>query len=163
MKQIFVILFVLMLAGCGYKPASHQAKENIGEHLYIDTVIDLKDPENMVLIQDALNKAVLTRFHSRIAKEEDASTSVKVSLQSIDFNALSYDSVGYVSIYRAKVRIDFEIYGANIKETYEGRGKYDFPIEANTVISDSRRFEAIQRASENAIDGFIAFISSRGL
>lgn len=161
MKYLIPVL-LLLLTGCGYKPASHFSKQVLGEHIYVDTKIDLKYPENMVLIQDALNRAVVNRFHSKISKAENASVVVNVKLKNIDFDSLSYDQFGYVSVYRAKVALDFDVKGLNIADTYSGVGKYDFPIEANAIISDSKRSDAIQFASENAIDGFIAFASIKG-
>lgn len=161
MKYLIPVL-LLLLAGCGYKPASHFSKQVLGEHIYVDTKIDLKYPENLVLIQDALNRAVVTRFHSKISRPEDASVVVKVKLKDINFDSLSYDQFGYVSAYRANVTLSFNVKGLNIADTYEGVGKYDFPIEANAVISDSKRSDAIQFASEKAIDGFIAHASIKG-
>lgn len=159
----YLIPFLLLLfVGCGYKPASHFSKQVLGEHIYVDTKIDLKYPENLVLIQDAMNRAVVNRFHSKISNPENASVIVNVKLKDIDFEPLSYDQYGYVSVYRANVTLDFDIQGPNITDTYKGEGKYDFPIEANAVISDSKRSDAIQFASENAIDGFIAFASIKG-
>jgi hypothetical protein len=42
-------------------------------------------------------------------------------------------------------------------------GEYDFTIEPNSVISDTRRFEAIKNASYEALDEYIAALAIRGL
>jgi len=49
------------------------------------------------------------------------------------------------------------------KETFSTSGEYDFPVEANSVISDTNRFEAIKYASLDALNEFVSKISVKGM
>ena len=43
---VFLALFII--AGCGYLPASKQARKVVGEKLFVEVDVSLQDPENAV-------------------------------------------------------------------------------------------------------------------
>ncbi len=156
------ILFILLLAGCGYLPASKQARKAVGEKIFVEVTVSLEDPENAVLIKDAARKAVVTRFHSSLVPQEDAKTTLWVSLSGISFSPLQYDENGYVIVYRANVNINVTRRNNGQQKGYNSRGSYDFAIEPNAIITDAQRFEAIRQASLKALDSFVAQIGAEG-
>lgn len=162
-KKIIASLFVLSLvAGCGYMPASKQARKVVGEKIFVEVVVSLQDPENAVLIKDAARKAVITRFHSSLVPQAMAKTTLWVNLQNVGFSPLQYDTNGYVIVYRANVNIDVERRSDSTQRNYKARGSYDFNIEANAIITDTQRYEAIRQASLKALDSFVAQIGAEG-
>ena len=160
----FYIFCILFLSSCGYKSTESLAKGIIGENIYVDVAMSRTDPQNTVLIKDAVSSAMIDRFGSKITPKNRADTILNISLQSIKFNPLVYDRNGYVISYRtiASLKIDYTL-SSGEKGVITTSGDYDFPIEADSIISDTKRFEAIRHASSEAIDEFIAVIAIKGL
>ncbi len=160
----FTILLTLFLGGCGYKPTSLFANKILGDRIYAEVEISIKDPQNSILIKDAINEAILNKFKSSISSKEHATSKLFVKLNSISFVPIQYDKNGYVLSYKTYVSLKTTYYnrGGN-KQIITTRGDYDFPIRSNSVISDTKRFEAIKFASLKAIDEFISKISTRGI
>ena len=162
-KKIVASLLVFsFLAGCGYMPASKQARKVVGEKIFVEVIVSLEDPENAVLIKDAARKAVLTRFHSSLVPQTMAKTTLWISLASVGFSPLQYDDNGYVIVYRTNVNIKVERRSGTEQARYVASGSYDFAIEANAIITDTQRFEAIRQASLKALDSFIAQVGAEG-
>ncbi|MDR0408768.1 MAG: LPS assembly lipoprotein LptE [Campylobacteraceae bacterium] len=165
MKKASVFLLSLfLLAGCGYKPSSHFAKSVLGSRVYIHVAMSREDPQNTVLIKDAMSNAFIDKFGSQIVAKEFADTVLNVTLKSITFKPLVYDRNGYVISYKtiANLKIDYELLSGE-KGSVTTSGDYDFPIAADSIISDTKRFEAIRYASEDAIDEFTAVVALKGL
>ncbi|WP_281950341.1 LPS assembly lipoprotein LptE [Nitrosophilus kaiyonis] len=159
----FLILTILMLSGCGYKPTSIYAKKVLGQKIYTDVKVYLRDPENAVLIKDAINEAVISRFKGSLAPKRYADSEIYISLKSVSFTPLQYDKNGYVIYYRAVTTLNIVYKNKKESRSIDVSGNYDFPIEPNSVISDTKRFEAIRESSKKALDKFISQISIIGL
>ena len=165
MKQLFLgFLIVVFISGCGYKPSSYYAKQALGSKLYADVTISRQDPRNSVLIKDAINEAIVGRFGGKLVAKEQADTILHVKTQSIAFSPTVYDTYGYVIAYKAIVVLAMEYENVNKKvEKLTATGEYDFSIEANSIISDTNRFEAIRYAASDALDEFVSKIAIKGL
>lgn len=161
--SLFTLITVLLLSGCGYKPSSHFTPQTIGEKVYTEVVVSLSDPENAVLIKDALNRALYSRLKSLATTKEEADSTIKVSYDSMKFRPLQYDKNGYVVYYQANIRLKFELIRGDSKEERLIVGRYEFPIRPSAIISNDLRFKAIERGSIRALDQFIAYISSKGV
>lgn len=149
---------IVWLVGCGYKPASTFARAEVGEKLFADVIIDLQNPQNSVLIKDALNEAIVKHLHGSITDKKTEENTVTVRLKGIDFDPLLYDDYGYVSVYRALVSLEFR-YRDQVKLFH---GKYDFSTETSSIISYSDRYRAIYNASDSALREFLAYIAAAG-
>ncbi len=159
----FFLSLALFLVSCGYKPTSIYTKKVLGDNIYVDVSISKVDPQNSVLITDAVNEAVISKFRSNLVPKNKASSKLYISLGKTSFQPIQYDENGYVTAYKTYVTlnsryIDIKGKSRNINTT----GNYDFSIEANSIISDNKRFEAIKFASLKAIDELISKISIRG-
>jgi len=152
----------MLFSGCGYKPLTKYTKNVFTDRVYVDVDVYLRDPENAVLVKDALNEAVVSRFNSKLVKKSDATTHLKVKFENVTFNPIQYDSNGYAIFYRAKVTLKISYNSNNKKGQEKVVGFYDFPIEPNAVISDSKRFESIRFGAQKALDSFVARIAMRG-
>jgi hypothetical protein len=164
MRIIILFVSLLFMIGCGYKPSAQLAKNVIGESVYVYVAMSRVDPQNTVLIQDAIRTAFVDRFGSKITSRAVADSVLNVSLTSVDFNPLVYDANGYVVSYRTVVKLNID-YALNSGEKGSAAtsGQYDFPIAADSIISDTKRFEAIRYASIDAIDEFTAIVAVKGL
>ena len=164
MKEKLVIISLLFfLTACGYKPASHYTKKILGQRIYTEVDVSLSDPENSVLIKDALHQALYTRLKSDISKKNNAESTIKVFYKNISFVPLQYDKNGYVVYYQAHTVLDFTFIKADKKEHRSIIGRYEFPIRPSAIISNDLRFKAIKQGSIKALDEFIAYLSAKGL
>lgn len=165
MKQLFLgfLVGIFLLSGCGYKPTARYAKEVLGHKIYAEVTISRQDPRNSVLIKDAVNEAVVSRFGGKLTSKELADTTLHVSISSISFSPTVYDKNGYVIAYKTTVTLLTKYEGVDKKlEQLTTSGEYDFSI-AESVISDTRRFEAIKYAASDALDEFVSRIAIKGL
>jgi len=156
MKVVLLFSFYFLLftfSGCGYKPSSHYAKNKIKGKVYVDVDINLEDPKNTVLIKDAMNEVVVSRFKSQLVYDKlEADTLIKLKLNSVSLKEIQYDKQGYVKLYRATVSIKVIYKGSGTSGTVTVSGSYDFTVDDDTVISDTKRFEAIKVASSKALE-----------
>jgi len=162
MKKLLIILTIL-LSGCGYRPSSHFTPKTIGQKVYTEVDISLSDPQNAVLLKDALHKALYSRFKSRVTTKREADSMIKVTYQSLKFIPLQYDRNGYVVYYQALISLRFQFIKGDKKEERVIIGRYEFPIRPSAIISTSLRFQAIERGSMRALDEFIAYLESKGV
>ena len=87
-----------------------------------------------------------------------------VKLNNISFVPIQYDKNGYVLAYKSYVTLETTYYDKKAhKRVITTKGDYDFSIKSNSVISDTKRFEAIKFASSKAIDEFISKVSIQGI
>ena len=159
---IFAPLLIILFTGCGYKPSAHYTKNVVGETVSTEVVISMQDPENTVIIKDALDSAVIMRFRSSLRDRGHAKTHLRISLGTVHFVPIQYDANGYVSTYRTTVRLNIVRKTEGVSKNYSVKGTYDFSIEPNAIISDQARFDAIRFSSAKAIDSFIAKVSAEG-
>jgi len=163
-KGWFLVLIALLFSSCGYKPTNIYTKKVLGDSIYVDVAISGVDPQNSVLITDAINQAVITKFRSKLVSKERATTKMYVSLNSVSFKPIQYDNNGYVIAYKTLVSLNTRYIDRSGKQrVISSSGDYDFSIEANSVISDNKRFDAIKFGALKAIDELISKISVRGV
>ncbi len=164
LRQLLVLIVVLFFVSCGYKPTLHYSKNILGDKIYVEVKTSLEDPENTVLIRDAINEAVIMKFRSKSVSKKQANSELFVQLKRVSFLPIQYDRNGYVIAYKTYVDLVTtykDKFGK--KNNIHSRGDYDFAIESNSVISDTKRFEAIKNASYKAIDEFISKLSIKGI
>lgn len=165
MKQLFLgLLIAAFISGCSYKPSSYYAKQALGNKIYAEVTISRQDPRNSVLIKDAVNEAVVSRFGAKLVSKAEAESVLHVSINSINFSPTVYDRFGYVIAYKAIVLLAIDYEDENKKvQKLTASGEYDFSIESNSVMSDNNRFDAIRYASNDALDEFVSKIAIKGL
>lgn len=165
MKQLFLgLLIAAFISGCSYKPSSYYAKQALGNKIYAEVTISRQDPRNSVLIKDAVNEAVVSRFGAKLVSKVEADSVLHVKINSINFSPTVYDRFGYVIAYKAIVLLAIDYEDENKKvQKLTASGEYDFSIESNSVMSDNNRFDAIRYAANDALDEFVSKIAIKGL
>ncbi len=164
MKKIALVFVLFVVFGCGYKPVSKVAKNVLGEKIYAYVSINIQDPKNSVIIQDAVKDAIVSRFGYKLVSKKEATSSLYVSIKSVEFVPMIYDENGYVISYKTKVVLHIDsTFKDKQTKSYDTYGEYNFPIQSNSVISDTKRFEAIKYSSLSALDEYIAFIGIKGV
>ncbi len=163
-KVFWILIFSLLFVSCGYKPTSIYTKKVLGNKIYADIEVSLEDPENSVLIRDAVNEAIINKFRAELVSKDKATSKLFVKLNSVSFSPVEYDRNGYVVAYKTIVVLLTRYVDHSSKENIiRSIGDYDFSIESNSIISDIKRFDAIERASQKALDALISQISIKGV
>jgi len=170
MKYIGALLIVVFITACGYKPTTYYSRAVLGEYIHVDVAISRKDPKNSVLIKDAVNEAVITRFGAKLSSKKTSTSELFIRIASTKFTPILYNDKGYVTSYKTNVLLSIKYVIKDGKsESFSTIGEYDFPIAenddgtTNSVISDSRRFEAIKLASLDALNEFVSRIAIKGM
>ena len=156
-------LLPFTFSGCGYKPATTFTKKVFSDKIYTDIEVYLRDPENAVLVKDALNEAIVSRFGARVADKDKATTILHVKFNNVSFTPIQYDVNGYAIYYRAKVSLQIRYRSPKESGTETVTGFYDFPMQPRAIISDALRFQAIKEGSGKALDAFVSRITLRGV
>ena len=167
MKQILstiivTILISLLFTSCGYKPSSKFARAIIGEKVSTRIVISSADPENSVIIKDAVDSAIVSIFHASLVDKQESDTHLVLSTTTPRYTPIQYDQNGFVIAYRMSLTLTIIKYHNGISKKYISKGTYDFSINPNAVVTDQERFDAIKLSATKAINSFIAQISAEG-
>ena len=159
---LIAVTLSLLLIGCGYQPSSKAAKDVLGESVSTSVYISMTDPENTVVLKDALDEAVIRRFQTNLRHHSKAKTHLRIELRNVGFSALQYDSNGYVISYRTTIHLEIIRKTQNFTKRYKAVGNYDFAIDPNAIITDQQRFEAIANSATKALDSFVAQVAAEG-
>lgn len=161
MQRIFVILIVFLVfnfSACGYKPLAHNTQKTLGDKIYVEVKIDPRDPQNSIILKDELSKSIFERLHANIVNKNEATSIVEVQLRSVGFSSLAENRTGFATFYRCEVIVEFK-YINNLSQkmrVFNKKGFYNFSLNESSIITDSVRLEAINRATLQALDGFIS-------
>ena len=162
LKLFFLLLLLLELSGCGYKPSSHYSRKVIGEKVSTNVVISAQDPENTVLLKDAVDRAIIETLHQSLVDRQVADTHLDFAITEPSYTPIQYNANGFVIAYRATIVLKITRETKDMKKRYSAKGTYDFAIAPNAVITDQERFDAIKFSTQKAIDSFIAQVSAEG-
>lgn len=161
-KLLLITLFVVGISGCGYKPSAKYARKVLGEKISTSVDISLKDPENSVLVKDAVDSAIIKTFHASIVDAKYADTHLKMKVFDPIYTPLQYNDNGFIVSYRATITLQITRETKNLKKHYTSVGTYDFSVVPNSVLTDQERFDAIKYGSIKAISAFVAQVSAEG-
>ncbi|MEA3371796.1 MAG: hypothetical protein U9Q40_10700 [Campylobacterota bacterium] len=153
---------LLLLSACGYKPSAKYSREVVGESISTSVVISAEDPENTVIIKDAVDSAVIEVFHASLTSRNYSQTHLHLRISSPRYTPIQYDANGYVIAYRATIRLGIVRETNGQRKNYTTVGNYDFSVVPNAVLTDQERFDAIKFSSQKAISAFVAKVSAEG-
>jgi len=153
---------MVFMTACGYKPSAKFARAVVGEKISTSVKISLVDPENTVIIKDAVDAAIINVFHASLVPKSDSQTHLVLQLSNPSYTPIQYDSDGFIVAYRTTINLRILRTSKNETKNYVAKGTYDFSITPNAVISDKERFDAIKFSSEKAIRAFVAQVSAEG-
>lgn len=162
MKRFFLTLSLIFILGCGYKPASTYTKEFFDDEIFTKIKLLLSEPENSIVIKDAVNEAIAIRFQGKVTKNPEAKSRLFVEVDKIDFREIEYDKNGYITRYSIKVVLNIDYQSMNRNFKFKTEGFYEFKVEPASILTDFKRYEAIKEASLRAIDMFITKVLIAG-
>jgi glycerophosphoryl diester phosphodiesterase len=162
LKFILFGFLLFELSGCGYKPSSKYSRKVVGEKISTNVVVSAQDPENTVLIKDAVDTAIIETFRASLVDKKHADTDLTFSISQPSYTPIQYNADGYVIAYRATITLRITRKTKDIRKNYNAVGTYDFGIAPNAVITDQERFDAIKYSAQKAIASFVAQVSAEG-
>ena len=163
MLKIFLsILIILGFASCGYKPSAKFSRDVVGEKISTSIIISAMDPENTVIVKDAVDEAIIIIFHASLTDKATSDTHLILRIAEPSYTPIVYDENGFIIGYRMLIRLTITRFHSGLSKNYETSGIYDFAVAPNAVVTDQERFEAIRFSSEKAIRAFIAQVSAEG-
>lgn len=157
------LVIALFFSACGYRPSSVYARGVIGEKVSTSIVISSADPENSVIIKDAVDSAIISIFHSSLKERDDSTTHLIMSLKTPQYVPIEFDSNGFVIAYRMSLTLNIKKIRNGVSKVYISKGTHDFSITPNAIVTDQERFEAIKFSAQKAIHSFIAQTSVDGV
>ena len=160
--KLFLSLLLVTFAACGYKPSSKFARNVTGEKVSTSIVISAQDPENTVVIKDAVDTAIIEVFQASLVSKNYSDTHLVFSILPPRYAPVQYDINGFIVGYRATITMLVERTSKESKKRYKARGNYDFAVNPNAVVTDQQRFVAIKESAEKAILSFVAQVSAEG-
>ena len=160
---IFLTLIAVAFSACGYKPSSKFARESLGEKISTSIVISLVDPENSVIVKDAIDLAIVSVFHASLVDKAYSDSHLVLSLNTPKYTPIEYDSNGFVIGYRMSLILKIKKYNDGLQKKYTCKGTHDFSITPNAILTDQERFDAIKLGAQKAMNSFIAQVSVEGV
>ena len=158
----FVVVILLLFGGCGYKPSAKYSRSVLGEKVSTFVIISKEDPENSVLVKDAIDVALIDTFHTSLTDKAHSDAHLKISISNPTYTPIQYDANGFVVAYRMKITLKIQRFKNGKVKSYTAQGYYDFAVSPNAIITDQQRFEAIRYAAQKALVSFVAQVSSEG-
>lgn len=162
MRIISLVMIMLLLTACGYKPSAKFSRQVVGQKISTSVVISAVDPENTVIIKDAVDAAIIEVFHASLTSKSLSQTHLALSLGNPSYSPIQYDADGFVVGYRTTIVLRILRTTNSVSKNYTAKGTYDFSIAPNAIITDKERFDAIKNSSTKAIKSFVAQISAEG-
>lgn len=156
------MVLLIELSGCGYKPSAVYARKVMGTKISTSIVISAQDPENTVIIKDAVDSAIIEVLHSTLSDRKHSESHLELSLSEPQYTPVQYNDNGFVIAYRATIVLNIIRYTNNKQKSYSSIGTYDFSVVPNAVLTEQERFDAIKYSSIKAISAFLSRISAEG-
>lgn len=130
--------------------------------------IAVNSAKNSVIIKDAVNDAIISRFGGKlVSKRSEADTVMDVSLNSVSTSAIQYDTdsssstYGYANLYRTTVSISVGYSNENSNGSFSVSDSFEFAVDGSATVSDTAKFQAIKNAASKAFDKVISSIAVR--
>ncbi len=163
-SSLFTLMMsLLIINGCGYKPVAKYGRSFLPDPVYVDVHLSGVKPQNGVYLKDEILELLKNRFHERVTmKKAGAKSQIIVPSYTIGYSPLTYDNNGYVTRYRVTSRIKFRL--ITPKETLHKTisSTEDVNIQPGALTSSVARDEAIRVAIRKAMDQFVAYVAQKG-
>ncbi len=160
--MVLLTVVATVFLACGYQPSSKYARQIVGEKISTSVVISALDPENTVIIKDAVDSAVISVFHSALTSRQNSQTHLNLSITNPSYTPVQYDANGFVIGYRMSIALNITRQHNGLSKGYITHGTYDFAVDPNAVVTEQQRFDAIKLGAAKAIRSFIAQVSAEG-
>ena len=161
-KVLLLLLVAITITGCGYKPSAKFSRDALGKKISTSVIISAQDPENTVIIKDAVDRAIIEVFQASLVSRATSDTHLVLKMGTPRYSPIVYDENGYVIGYRMTVNLNIVSHNNGASKSYATKGHYDFTVAPNAIVTDQERFDAIKFSAQRAIRSFLAQVSADG-
>ena len=159
-RVLLLSLLIFIIAGCGYKPATYYTKKELDGKVFVNLLIDLEDPRNVVIIKDTMNEILVHRLDIDVVDDPKlADIIINLKLESVTMSLVQEDEDGYAKVYKATVEISGNYKKDSKIRSFNVTGSDDFSIDSGTTISDTNRYEGIKDAASKALEEVVSKIA----
>jgi len=165
-RLLVVCSLIFVIIGCGYRPSAYYAKKELKGKVFVNLLLNLEDPRNIVLIKDAMNEILVHRLGEKIVDDASkADTIMNLELKSASISAVQEDVDGYGEVYKATVNIAVSYKNSENSGSFTVTGSDEFTTESDSdgVITDTSRYEGIKEASSKAMEEVISKLAINSL
>ena len=163
LRFLAVILTAILFSGCGYRPTVHYTQKVLGQKIYTTITIPIEDPESSLLIIDAINEAVVSKFQSALTNSKaDADTILEIQSATFSTTDLQKDERGYTILYRTTSTLTIRLKTQKGTRTFSVSGIYDFAVTSDSVVSEEKRLSSIRLATLKALDEITPVLAAMG-
>ena len=157
MRKILLNLITILIAGCGYKPTIDFAKDKYSNKKgFIEVQIDYNNANNSVYLKDALIEFAINKLNLKLVKNKSiAQIKIVGKINSISQTQLQSDTSGFGKIYRENVSLSIKINN----KSYTLSSYYDFSIDPNSGVTESKKEEAIKNAITKALNSLFSKVA----
>jgi len=157
MFKKLIILISFLFYGCGYKPTIDFAKDKYNNKIgYVDVSIDHSNANNSVYLKDALIEFAVDKLHLKLTNDKNkAKIKIFGKIKSISQIQLQSDTAGFGKIYRENVNISVTINN----KSYLLSNYYDFMVDSNSGVNESKKEEAIKNAMKKALNSLFSKVA----
>lgn len=159
---LLLSLLLVVISGCGYKSSAKFSREVMGDKISTSVIISAIDPQNTVIIKDAVDRAIIEVFQASLVSRDASKTHLVLKMGTPSYSPIVYDENGYITGYRMMVTLNIIKHTDGESKSYNTRGFHDFSVAPNAIVTDQDRFEAIGFAAQRAIKSFVAQVSAEG-
>ncbi|MCD6432944.1 MAG: hypothetical protein J7L21_02790, partial [Sulfurimonas sp.] len=128
LHAILLINLLVLFSACGYKPSAKYSRVVVGDKISTTVVISAQDPENTVIIKDAIDEAIVEVFHASLTSRVLSETHLELSISDPSYLPTQYNSDGYIIGYRTTIILSIVKYHNGLSKEYSEKGTYDFFI-----------------------------------
>lgn len=153
---------MVFFGGCGYTPSAKFSRDVTGEKVSTSVVISAEDPQNTVVIKDAVDRAIIEVFGASLTDRAHSDSHLVLKMGNPSYSPIVYDENGYITGYRMSVSINIAKHTGGSVNNYSTKGFHDFSVAPNAIVTDKERFDSIGYAAQRAIKSFIAQVSAEG-
>lgn len=152
-----LIIFITGFTGCGYKPTIDFAKNKFNnKNGFIEVQIDYNNANNSVYLKDALIEFAINKLNLKLVKNKSfAQIKIVGKINSISQTQLQSDTSGFGKIYRENVSLSIKINN----KSYTLNSYYDFSIDPNSGVTESKKEEAIKNAITKALNSLFSKVA----
>jgi len=164
-SSLFTLMMsLLIISGCGYRPVSKEARVFLPDPVYVDVKLSGVEPQNGVYLKEEILRVLMTRFHEKTVSDASAARSrIEVPSYHFSYSPLTYDKNGYVIRYRVGSSITFQVTTPKEKVQKVISTSEDVNIQPGSLTSSAARDAAIRVAIRKAMDKWIAYVAQKGV
>jgi len=159
--RIILFLSLFIFVGCGYRPVAHYTYQTATKKTYLKVVVDRREPHNALLLRDELRRVMHDRLGISVSYDSTLKERLTVSYDQISYKVLGYDADGYVDRYKVYTTLHFRYHRDDKLIVRDITAFHEADITRSGVASSRIKQDAIWKASQKALDQFIAYIASR--